>query len=102
VSRPRLRPRLNPRHQNQPGLETDFNVFGWRAEDDGGVLFGGNGVERLEVAQLERRRRFADVSIFAAERRAAAAPLLLGAGRAASIDISCLPGPQQQTRRTLL
>ena len=60
VSRPRLRPRLNARHQNQPGLETDFNVFGWRAEDDGGVLFGGNGVERLEVAQLERRRRFAD------------------------------------------
>jgi len=31
-------------------------------------------------------------------RRAAEAPLLLGAGRAAI----CMPGPQQQTRRTLL
>ena len=39
---------------------------------------------------------------FAADRRAvmrrAEAPLLLGAGRAAI----CMPGPQQQTRRTLL
>jgi len=28
--------------------------------------------------------------------------LLLSAGRAAIDDISCPPGPQQQTRRTLL
>jgi len=37
---------------------------------------------------------------FAAARRAAAAPLLLGAGRPA-IDILQPAGPQQQTRRTL-
>ena len=36
---------------------------------------------------------------FAAERRAAA-PLLLGARRTLSIDISCPRGTQQQTRRT--
>jgi len=36
-------------------------------------------------------------------RRAAAAPLLLGARRPPlSIDLSCLRGAQQQTRRTLL
>jgi len=40
------------------------------------------------------------LSAFAAERRAAA-PLLLSAGQQ-SIDISCPPGAQQQTRRTPL
>jgi len=34
-------------------------------------------------------------------RRAAAAPLLLGAGRA-TVDRYFTPGPQQQTRRTSL
>ena len=29
-------------------------------EDDGGVLLGGDLVERLQVAQLERRRRLVD------------------------------------------
>ena len=38
---------------------------------------------------------------FAAGRRGAAAPLLLGGGRAAIDRYSCPPGPQQQTRNTL-
>jgi len=29
-------------------------------EDDGGVLFGRDAIERLEVAQLQRRRRLVD------------------------------------------
>ena len=39
--------------------EVGEHLYGQR-EDDGGVLLGGDAVERLEVAQLERRRRLVD------------------------------------------
>jgi len=39
--------------------------------------------------------------VFAADRHAAVAPLLLGSDRAA-IDLSCPPDPQQQTSHALL